>query len=377
MESKKRSEPYIATYLHSKGRKLGLPIAGTFELTARCNFNCPMCYVHMSAEEVAEKGRELTAKEWITIAEAAKAKGMVFALLTGGEPFVRKDFFEIYGAMKKMGILISINSNGSMLDGEILERLLADPPTRMNISLYGGCEETYMNMCGLPMYQKVLNNIIRLKEAGVNVSLNLSITPYNCQDLEKIYEIIEKYQVNVRASSYMYPPIRLEKETSGYGHRLSPVESAKYSVQWDRLRFLEEEFKIRAESMKRLVSVDSNECYIDNQETVEGVKCRAGTSSFWITWDGQMRPCGMMPEPTTHPLKDGFDKAWRELREATLKIRRPDKCTKCEKEKVCGVCAAVCVAETGKFDQVPVYMCERTDEIVRQSLELCFSEEQE
>lgn len=116
------SESSITTYLHHKGRKLGLPIAGNFELTARCNFNCPMCYVHMTQEQVDAVGKELTAQQWLDIAKAAKDRGMVFALLTGGEPLVRKDFFEIYDGMREMGILISINSNGSMLKGKILER---------------------------------------------------------------------------------------------------------------------------------------------------------------------------------------------------------------------------------------------------------------
>ena len=366
---RKQTEPYLATYLHSKGRRLGLPIAGNFELTARCNFNCPMCYVHMSADEVEKKGKELTAQQWIKIAEDAKNKGMVFALLTGGEPFVRKDFFEIYGAMKKMGLLVSINSNGSMLEGEILEKLLADPPVRMNISLYGGCEETYQNMCGLPMYERVLKNIVRLKEAGVSISINLSITPYNCQDLDKIYEIVDKYQINVRASSYMYPPVRLEKELEGYGNRLSPEDSAKYSVKWDKLRFTDEEFCHRAEAMKNLTSVEPDECYIDAEETADGVKCRAGSSSFWMTWDGQMRPCGMMPGPTAYPLESGFDAAWEEIRMATAAIRQPAKCSNCPKAEICGVCAAVCVSETGAFDGVPEYMCQRTDEILRQTAE--------
>ena len=98
-------EPQIATYLHAKGRKLGIPIAGSFELTARCNFNCPMCYVHMTEEQVAASGKELTAQQWLDIARAAKEKGMVFVLLTGGEPLMRKDFFEIYDGMRGMGLL--------------------------------------------------------------------------------------------------------------------------------------------------------------------------------------------------------------------------------------------------------------------------------
>lgn len=362
MAQRKQTEPYIATYLHYKGRKLGLPIAGNFELTARCNFNCPMCYVHMSEEEVRAKGKELTAAQWISIAEAAQKKGMIFALLTGGEPFIRKDFFEIYDAMKNMGIIVSINSNGSMLEGKILEKLLEDRPSRINVSLYGGCNETYKNMCGQPVYDKVLKNIVTLKENGVDVSINLSITPYNCQDIEKIYEIVKKHNIQVKASSYMYPPIRLEKELEGYGNRLLPKESAEYSVKWDLLRFTEEEFSKRAKAMKDFVNVDEKECSIDMEQ---GVRCRAGSSSFWMTWDGQMRPCGMMPGPTAYPLKVGFDAAWETIREETKKIVMPGKCNTCAKKEICGVCAAVTVAETGKFDKVPCYMCERTEAIAK------------
>ena len=122
------SEPILSTHLHYVGRKRGLPISGTFELTARCNFNCPMCYVHLQQDDIDARGKELTAQQWIELGRQAKDAGMVFLLLTGGEPFVRKDFFEIYDALKQMGLLISINSNGSMLKGEIMEKLLANPP---------------------------------------------------------------------------------------------------------------------------------------------------------------------------------------------------------------------------------------------------------
>ena len=386
-----QTEPYLSTYFHQKRNRLCLPIAGNFELTARCNFNCPMCYVHMSADEVEKKGRELTTEQWINLAEVARNKGMLFILITGGEPFVRKDFFEIYGAMKKMGLMVSINSNGSMLEGEILEKLLADPPFRINISLYGGCNETYQRMCGLPMYDKVLKNIITLKERGVDVRLNLSITPYNCDDIEKIYNIAVKHNIQVKASSYMYPPIRLEKEIEGYGNRLSPIDSARYSVEWDKLRFTEEEFKKRAENMKKLIEaetdritvedgkkktiskdmvLDMNDCAAEMEtDPKAGVTCRAGSTSFWMTWDGQMRPCGMMPGPTAYPLEVGFEEAWNTIREETKKIRQPAKCVNCSKKEVCGACAAVCVAETGAFDQVPEYMCERTENIIKMTWE--------
>ena len=69
---RKQTEPYISTYLHARGRRLGLPISGNFELTARCNFNCPMCYVHLNQEDLAAQGKELTTAQWIDLARQAR-----------------------------------------------------------------------------------------------------------------------------------------------------------------------------------------------------------------------------------------------------------------------------------------------------------------
>ena len=355
------SEPQITTYLHQKGRRLGLPIAGNFELTARCNFNCPMCYVHLTTEQLQALGKEeLTARQWLDIAKAAKDSGMVYALLTGGEPLVRKDFFEIYDGMRGMGLLVSVNSNGSMLSGRILEHFLENPPARFNISLYGGSDETYRNMCGLPAYAQVKENIRALRQAGIDVSLNLSITPHNKNDLAQIYKDAVELDVSVKASSYMYPSVRVNGEQFGCGNRLSCRESARYSVEWDLLRFTPEEFAARAENMKNCVCTEPDGCPV---ETGDGVRCRAGSSSFWMTWDGKMTPCGMLTTPAANPLEIGFEAAWARIRSETAKICTPVKCVNCQYKDFCGACAAVYYTETGRFDVAPEYVCRRAKEI--------------
>ena len=364
---KKSSEPYLSRYFHAKGRRLGLPVGGTFELTARCNFNCPMCYVHMTQEQVDAAGKELTAAQWLELAREARDRGMIFALLTGGEPLMRRDFFEIYKGMKELGLLISINTNGSMLQGEILEKFLADPPARFNISLYGGTNETYRNMCGVPAYDRVKESIRALRKAGVDVSLNLSITPYNCQDLEQIHADAVELDVNVRSSAYMYPPVRVNGEVYGCANRLTPAESAECSVKWDRIRFTEEQFLRRAEGLIALREVEQDGCPV---EADEGITCRAGSTGFWITWDGKMTPCGMMTTPVVHPLRDGFGAAWDELRAKTAALRMPSECSGCNHREICGVCAAVCFTETGRFDGVPTYVCEKAREKVRITREI-------
>lgn len=366
LANRRTSEPYLATFLHSQGHQLGLPVSGNFELTARCNFNCPMCYVHMTEEQVRAAGQELTAAQWLKIAEEARDEGMIFALLTGGEPLVRRDFFEIYNGMKDLGLLLSINSNGSMLRGEILEKFLLDPPTRFNISLYGGSNETYRNMCGIPVYDRVKDNIRALRQAGVDVSLNLSITPYNRQDLARIFADAVELDVNVRASSYMYPPVRVNGGQFGCGNRLSVTEAAQCAVEWDLLRFSPEEFSLRARNMARRIDEDRDGCPV---ESGEGISCRAGSTSFWVTWDGRMRPCGMMIQPEVYPLQTGFQAAWEQLKEATREIRMPRQCTACDHREICSVCASVCYTETGRFDGLPTYVCEQTKERVRLTLE--------
>ena len=58
-------EPLWSSYIHDKGNRLGLPVSGSFELTPRCNFDCKMCYVHQTPEQIAASGRkELTADQW-------------------------------------------------------------------------------------------------------------------------------------------------------------------------------------------------------------------------------------------------------------------------------------------------------------------------
>lgn len=78
------AEPRLSSYLHAKACRAGTPLAGNFELTPRCNFNCKMCYVHLSEAEQKRRGAELSADEWLSIAETARSQGMLFCCLRAG-----------------------------------------------------------------------------------------------------------------------------------------------------------------------------------------------------------------------------------------------------------------------------------------------------
>ena len=360
-------EPRLSSYLHAKACADGTPLSGNFELTARCNFNCRMCYVHLTAEEQRQRGRELTADEWLGIAEAARSRGMLFLLLTGGEPLIRQDFRYILTELKKMGLMVSVNSNASLIDADWLEFFHHEPPFRFNITLYGAADESYEALCGRPAFSQVVGSIRALKELGIGVKLNASMTPWNVRDMEKIYEIAAELGTPMQLATYMFPPVRRNEELVGQNERFSAEAAAKYSVQWDKMRLTPEMFRQRAEAMARGMMVPR----IESCEGMpgEGVSCRAGRASFWINWLGDMTPCGMMTEPKFSVGELGFDRAWDEVRAATEKIRLPSECVGCKYKHACHACAAMCVSETGRFDGRPDYVCRMTEESVRLSME--------
>lgn len=361
------TEPMLSRYLHSKGTRLGLPISGTFELTPRCNFNCKMCYVHLSEEEQRRRGNELSADEWLAIAEKARDAGMVFLLLTGGEPLVRQDFRRLLVELKKMGLMVSINTNGSLINEDWLEFFKSEPPSRFNITLYGAGNEAYERLCGRPAFDRVINNIRVLKEIGADVKLNVSLTQYNAADMAKIYEIAEELETPMQLATYMFPPLRRSNDFIGKNDRFTAKEAAHYSVEWDKLRFDSEQFEKRAEAIRKGLCIPAEDAC--DGTPGEGVMCRAGRSSFWINWQGMMTPCGMMTEPAVSVPELGFDEAWAQTKSATAAIRLPSECVSCKYKNSCHACAAMCVTETGKFDGRPDYVCEMTRESVRLTIE--------
>ena len=357
-------EPRLSKYLHAKAAALGYPCAGTFELTPRCNFNCKMCYVHLSKEEQERRGRELTAAEWIDLGKQACKEGMVFLLLTGGEPTLRPDFPEIYTAMKKLGLMISINSNGYLLRGDLLRLLQNDPPFRINISLYGTSNETYEALCGVPAYDRIMENIRALRESGIDIKLNMSLTESNRQDMEAVLRQAQALGVHTQAAAYMFPPVRVTGKF-GTGYRMTPETAARCEVLYNELRMTPERFLKHAENLKNGIRAAGEEdC--EGQPGAE-VSCRAGRSSFWVSWDGKMTPCGMMPEPAADVTELGIHGAWEKVRDAVNEIRLPAECNTCAYRHGCHVCAAICYCETGSFSRVPEYVCQLTESTFRQT----------
>lgn len=356
-------QPQLRKYLYQKAAAMRTPISGTFELTPLCNMDCRMCYIRMSPEEMRQRGRLYSAEEWIELGRACAEQGMLFLLLTGGEPFLRQDFRHIYTELKKLGLMIAINSNATLIDAQTVAWLRENPPVKINVTLYGGSNDTYARLCGHPAgFDAATRAVDMLLEAGILVNINSSFTKWNVSDMAAIVEFGKRRGIQVNAATYMFPPVRSAKEGEpDEAVRFTPEEAGVARAEAELLLLPPERLEHRLRSLHE-GHLDSSCLEEDCQRTAdEQMGCMAGKSSFWVTWDGRMTPCGMMDQPVVRPFEVGFAEAWRTIHEQTDQIFMPAACTSCKMRPACNVCGALCMAESGGCSEVqPEYLCRQT-----------------
>ncbi len=351
-------EPPVTEYLHAKAARNHVPLSGTFEVTPLCNMDCRMCYVRMSRQQQEAIRPLRTAEEWLALGSEAKKQGLLYLLLTGGEPFSRPDFREILSGLHKMGFVISINSNGTMIDEKVVEWLQETPPSRINMTLYGASDATYERLCRNPKgFSQAVRTIHMLKDAGIIVKLNCSLTPYNVEDLEEIIAFSKREQLIVQATSYMFPPLRRDAAKVGWNDRFTADEAAYYAAKVESLLNGEDRYLERMKTQDLTLPADPGEDCMDTEG--EGIRCRAGKCSFWVTWDGRLLPCGMLPgDGVEDVFQIGFEEAWRRASAFAAGIRLPGRCSSCGLRDQCRACAAMVLTETGNFHTVPEYRCQ-------------------
>ena len=186
----------IEERLVMKATLANIPIGGTFELLPLCNMNCDMCFIRLDKSEMEGIGRIKTADEWLAIARQMKEAGTLFVLLTGGEPFLYPEFAKLYKGLKELGMIITINTNGTLINEDIAKLLGEDKPRRVNITLYGASNDTYNKVCHNPIgYDQTIRGIELLLKYNIDIKLNGSIVPENQHEIQQLQDIADKYNV--------------------------------------------------------------------------------------------------------------------------------------------------------------------------------------
>jgi len=341
-----------------RAAKAGHPLSGSLELLPLCNMNCEMCYVRLSPQEMESKGRLRTADEWIALAGQMREKGVLFLLLTGGEPLVFPEFKKLYAALLAMGMIVTINTNGTLIDEQWADFFAKNKPRRINLTIYGADERAYRELCHYPGgYEQAVNGLRLLRERGVDVRVNSSVVKANAEDRFAIPMLARQHGAAFQVDSYMLPATRERERPYNEQARLNPTEAARVRVEMMKLKYGPEQFYAAASAMLY------HAAHTPEGESVPGkMHCQAGRSSFAVTWQGEMRPCTMLSAPSVPVFELGFSAAWERLKQDVEQIRLSAYCNRCKLRAVCPSCAACALLESGSLEGVPAYACQYTIE---------------
>jgi MoaA/NifB/PqqE/SkfB family radical SAM enzyme len=244
------------------------PLTCHWEITCRCNLHCVMCYTDCfnKPEKIRQ---ELSAPEIHRIMDELAAEGCLEITITGGEPLSRPDFWEIYEYGIKKGFLITVFSNGTLIDEKIADRFGANPPQAIEISLHGVTAATFERVtAGKGSFVKCMHAIELLVERKIPLMLKATAMTLNKDELLAVKRFARSLgpRVNFMMGHEMVPTLELNSSPAQY-------------------QLLEEEFAALAADDAEL----SSEC-----ETVktEGVyTCVSGLRKFHIDSYGNLNLC--------------------------------------------------------------------------------------
>ena len=355
----------IQDRIYEKAAYAHIPIMCSFELLPVCNLSCKMCYVRKSTDYVRAHGGLKDADWWLSLAKEAASHGLLYPLLTGGEPFLHPEFDRILAGMLDLGLQVSINTNGTLIDRKRAEFLSDHRPTRINMTLYGASEETYQRLCGNgSAFHKVRNAVALLKEFGIPLKFNTSITPENVSDLPAMIAYARELDCPIQVATYMFPPLRRDSTLVGQNDRLSPEEAALARVTADYLQNDPAWFVTQTARFREFRPLEQKPWEM-GIAVEEGMRCRAGLCSLWVDWQGNFSNCGMYPSAITSPTDTGFAESWKRIVEDTAAVRYNAACFGCPNRPLCHPCIAMVYNECGAHTGRPEYMCRMNEALSR------------
>lgn len=317
-----------------------VPIAGTMDITSRCNLGCVHCYIPHGDPGPAGMSRDTVRG----IVDQLADQGCLWLLLTGGEPLSRPDFPDIYRHVKARGILPMIFTNGTLITDGMADLLGQMPPYLVEISIYGATEETSQLVTGVPgSLGMALRGLERLHERKVRVSLKTMVMTLNVHELDAMASIAESYGVHFRFDTQINSG--LDGSSGPLKYRLSPEETVK----------LDSSREERLEECRELVAGFSNA----DEEDGSIYQCGAGMNTFHIDPHGMLSVC-MMSRERTYSLLDGtFEEGWRSFIPQVLsrKWSRAVPCRNCVLKSLCGQCPGWGYLEHGDPEARVDHLC--------------------
>lgn len=336
------------------------PINATLELTLRCNLKCKMCmFRHGDGENDRLCREELTAEQWAEMARQLFDAGTLNILITGGEPLLRKDFSEIYKSIYRLGFIVTLYTNATLITDEVMQTFRQYPPHRIGITFYGASNETYHRLCGrADGFDRALAGARALKTLPSALEFRTTLVKENYKEIGAIEAMVkDEFGQTVTHSVNVFKSVRGGCMPVAEC-RLTPEQTVDLTMNRMRDRFREMIPPELADKVKIRLADPQPECDRKTEYTLLG--CKGGMNDVTITYSGKLLGCQMLESFSTDAVSLGFSKAWEEW-PYTVRLPLVDsECASCPHVHLCHICPGVRMAECGNLQERPEYICQIT-----------------
>lgn len=325
-----------------------------WEVTRACNLDC----VHCRAAAVNEPlPTELSTQEAYDFLSDVASFARPVIILTGGEPLLRADIFDLAAFGKKLGLQMVMAPNGTLIDDAVTREMKKVGINRVSISIDGSKAEihdAFRRVAGA--FEGALRGIDFLKRAGISFQVNTTVTKHNLDDLQNLLELVKKTGA-VAWHVFLLVPTGRAKDMKE--EEISPASYEKtlnwlYQVQRSEEVFVKPTcaphyYRIFVQRSKR----EGKPLELPHQRYEMMTRgCLGGISFCFVSHEGEVYPCGYFEVLAGRVREEGFRKVWESSR-LFLELRDFSKlkgrCGRCEYVDFCGGCRARAYSNYGDY----------------------------
>lgn len=345
---------------HHGGKKNGGRRHGTtlrlvaWETTRNCNLACVHC---RASATLGPYTGELDTSAGLKLLDEIAQVGSPIVILTGGEPLLRADIYELarYGTDKGLRMVMAFN--GTLVNEETAQKIADAGIKRISVSLDGATRKTHDKFRGIEgSFDGAIKGLELMKDAGVEFQINTTITKANLAQIPEILDLAVEMGAVAHHIFLLVPTGRgkyiIDQEINAeeyektlnwfYDQREKTPLQLKATCAPHYYRILRQ----RAREEGKTVSFDSHGL----DAVTRG--CLGGTGFCFVSHRGIVQPCGFLNVAAGDVTKTSFADIWQDS-EVFTKLRDfkalEGKCGACEYKRVCGGCRARAFEATGDF----------------------------
>jgi len=349
-----------------------LPRLIFWETTAGCNLRC----IHCRRIDVADRlvPEDLSTAESKQLIDQIVAFCNPILVLSGGEPLIRPDIFEVAEYAVAKGLRVALATNGTLIDKHMAQRIVDAGIRRIAISLDGATAETHDAFRALPgCFAQALEGIEHLRRQGMSVQINTTVARHNIDELPQILDLARSLGADA-LHIFLLVPVGCGVEIADE-QMISPRQYEEV-LNWFHDRDQEGLLELKATCAPHYFRIVRQRMAADERQAPPGQKrprigeaaaaselhamtkgCLAGTGVCFISHKGEVFPCGYLPLPAGSVREQTLQEIW-ESSKVFSTLRDPEllqgKCGRCEFKRICGGCRARAYGMTGNYlDEEP------------------------